>query len=288
MEAPTSRVDETLESLAEAARLNRATPGREGNLVALSAQQADEVLITGDLHGHRDNFERIVGAACLDQHPRRHLVLQEVCHGGPRYPDGVSCRSHALLEDVARLKVRYPERVHFLLGNHELAELSDFPVRKNGIMLNSRFRLGVEMAYGDESERVRRGHAEFLGTCPLGVRVAGRVFVSHSIPEAADVRGFDLEIFSRMLTPEDYRVHGPVFDLVWGRDYRTENARAFASLLEAQILINGHEPCQNGFRAPNSWQIILDCCGSPAACVIVPTDCELPHDEILKRVQVFE
>lgn len=288
MEAPLSRVDDTLQSLADAARLNRTTPGRSGNLVVLSADQADEVLITGDLHGHRANFERIVATAALDQHPRRHLVLQEVCHGGPRYPDGVSCRSHALLEDVARLKVRYPERVHFLLGNHELAELSDFPVRKNGVMLNSRFRLGVEMAYGDESDRIRRGHCDFLSTCPLAVRVAGGIFVSHSIPEAADVRGFNIEVFSHTLAPDDYRVHGPVFDLVWGRDYRVENARAFADLLEARVLINGHEPCPDGFRAPNPWQIILDCCNSPAACLLVPTDGQLSHGEILQRVQVLE
>jgi hypothetical protein len=54
--------------------------------------------------------------ADLDRNPRRHLIMQEVCHGGPTYPDG-GCKSHRMLEDVARLKVRYPERFHFLLSN---------------------------------------------------------------------------------------------------------------------------------------------------------------------------
>ncbi len=44
--------------------------------------------------------------------------------------------SHTMLEDVAKLKTQYPERVHFLLGNHELSELTEYPIQKNKQMLN--------------------------------------------------------------------------------------------------------------------------------------------------------
>ena len=59
---------------------------------------------------------------------------------------------HAILEDVARLKVRFPDRVHFLLGNHELAELTDYPIQKNRQMLNVLFRMGLGQMYGPESD----------------------------------------------------------------------------------------------------------------------------------------
>ena len=48
--------------------------------------------------------------------------------------------SHTLLEDVAQLKVDYGDRFHFILANHELSELTDFPIMKSGRMLNLLFR----------------------------------------------------------------------------------------------------------------------------------------------------
>ena len=70
--------------------------------------------------------------------------------------------SHAIVEDIARLKVRYPDRVHFLLGNHELAEMTDYPIQKNKQMLNVLFRMGLEQMYGSETERVREALLAFL------------------------------------------------------------------------------------------------------------------------------
>ena len=103
--------------------------------------------------------------------------------------------SHVMLEDIARLKGRYPDRVHFLLGNHELAEMTDYPIQKNRQMLNVLFRLGLEQMYGAAGERVREALLAFLWTCPLAVRIAGGVFVCHSIPEGLDHRPFDPDDF---------------------------------------------------------------------------------------------
>ena len=38
-----------------ATEANNQTPGRMGNLVEITAEMADEVMITADLHGHRMN-----------------------------------------------------------------------------------------------------------------------------------------------------------------------------------------------------------------------------------------
>jgi hypothetical protein len=94
---------------AEATEANWRTPGRQGSVVVLSPEQAGEVMITGDLHGHRRNFNLIRRLSGLDAHPRRHLVLQEACHGGPVYPQNGGCMSHTVLEDIARLKAGCPE-----------------------------------------------------------------------------------------------------------------------------------------------------------------------------------
>ncbi len=268
-----------------AAEANENTPSRGGNVVVLTPEVADDVMITADLHGHRRNFNSIRKLADLERHPRRHLILQEVCHGGPTYPTGGGCMSHGMLEDVARLKATYPHRVHFLLSNHELAELTDYPILKAKKMLNLMFRLGLQEMYGAASEKVREAYNEFIRTCPLAVRLPGGVFVCHSLPERSDARNFDRTIFDRPLEAADLLEHGDVFDLVWGRDYRIENARAFAKLVAANVLIHGHEPCPEGYHLPNELQIILDCCGEPGCYLTVPMNEELTHAQLAARIQ---
>src|SRR4051812_39373893 len=106
----------------------RATPGRRSRVVYLS--DAEDILVAGDLHGNLENFKRLMRVADLAKHPRRHFVLQEVIHGPFHYPLGGD-RSHQLLDLTAALKCQYPERVHFLLGNHELAQWTGRRIAKN-------------------------------------------------------------------------------------------------------------------------------------------------------------
>ncbi len=264
------------------------TPQGKAISVALSEESADEVMITGDLHGHRRNFNLIRKIAALDRHPRRHLVLQEVCHGGPLYLQNSGCMSHTLLEDVAILKNKHPERVHFILGNHELAELTDFPIQKNKQLLNLLFRLGLQQMYGPATEKIREAYLPFLQSCPLAVCLPHGEFISHSIPENCDTQEFDIGIFSREMNYSEFFEQSGVFQLVWGRDHRRENARAFAELVGARLLINGHEPCFEGFSAPNDLQIILDCCSDNARYLMLPTNVEFSHAEILKHIQKLQ
>jgi Calcineurin-like phosphoesterase len=285
MPASAEYVEQVIATFLQAAEANWDTPDREGNLVVLTPDSAEEVMITGDLHGHRRNFNLIRRLADLDKHPGRHLILQEVCHGGPTYAGNGGCMSHTLLEDVAKLKTQYPNRIHFILGNHELAEMTDYPIQKNKQMLNLLFRLGMQEKYGPDADRVRQVLALFVLSCPLGVRLPGGVFVSHSVPERCDSLPFDKTIFSRRIDPVEYYERTAVFDLVWGRDYRPENAEAFAHLVGADVLINGHEPCIEGFSAPNPTQIILDCCSDHAAYVILSLDRPWTQAEILKRIR---
>ncbi len=285
MVAKIEYIEEVIEVCRQAAEANRRTPSRSGNVIVLTPEVADEVLITADLHGHRRNFTLIRRLADLEAHPRRHLVLQEVCHGGPTYGACGGCMSHTMLEDVARLKVQYPERVHFLLSNHEWAELLDYPIRKNEKLLNLLFRLGLQEMYGAASESVRQAYLEFIRTCPLAMRLPGGVFICHSAPEGVDRRRFDAGIFERDLQFEDFREQGDVYHLLWGRDYRPENARAFARLVGARVLIHGHEPCPEGYHVPNDVQIILDCCGDNACYVLLAVGPEYTQQQVIERIR---
>ncbi len=281
-------VQETLAAYEAATQANVRTPTRQENVIVLSADDGDDVMITADLHGHRRNFNLIRRIANLDGHPRRHLIMQEVCHGGPTYPGNGGCMSHTLLEDVARLKAKYPDRVHFLLSNHELSELTDYPILKNKRMLNLMFRLGLQEAYGIAAEKVRTAYQGFIRSCPLAVRLPGDVFVCHSAPAGVDRFPFDATIFHRPLEAEDFIEHASVFELVWGRDYRPENAAAFAKTVKAKVLIHGHEPCATGYVVPNDTQIILDCCGEKAAYVVLPLTGKLTQTEIVRKIKFLE
>jgi hypothetical protein len=194
--------------------------------------------------------------------------------------------SHLLLEDMALLKNRYQERFHFILGNHELAELVDFPITKASRMLNLTFRCGLQAMYAEATDRVRDACLEFIQTCPLAVRLENGGFICHSAPEKVAEEGFDTGIFERPLTREDLAPHGPVFRLVWGRDFRAENGASFARLVDAKVLIHGHEPCPDGFRVPNDHQIILDGCGRRVSYLLLPTQGELRHGEVVEWVKL--
>ncbi len=277
-------IEKVIEYFTEATRINRENPDRVGNVVVLDSEAADEVMITGDLHGHRHNFNAIRRVADLRNHPRRHLIIQEVCHGGPTYPTNGGCMSHMLLEDVAKTITEFPGRVHFLLGNHELAELTDYPIQKNGQMLNLLFRLGLQQAYGPAADKIREASLPFIQSSPLAVRLPGGVFCSHSIPQASDTSPFDTSIFKRELELVDYHGRCPIFDLVWGRDSREENAEAFATQVNAEVLVNGHEPCTDGYSIPNSRQVIIDCCNDKACYVILTTDRSWTQADIVERI----
>jgi hypothetical protein len=278
--------DEVIAMCRQAAAANCACSTRRGNIVELDEEHADELMIVADLHGNRLNFDKLLAIADLDNHPRRHLLMQEVCHGGPEYPgeDG-GCMSHLMLEDCARLKTKYPERFHFLLSNHELAELGDFPISKSRRMLNLLFRAGINEMYGCRGEAVRDAYLAFLSTCPLALRTTSGVFVSHSLPDCCDREPFDVGVLKRPLSCADYRRDSPAFKLVWGRDFRAANAEAFARQVGAEILIHGHEPCEVGFSAPNARQVILDGCCSHAAYVILPVGPKLSQLDVVERIR---
>ena len=285
MVATIEYIEEIIETFAKAHQANAMTESRLGNVIELKPSLGDEVMVTADLHGHRPNFNAIRQIADLANHPQRHLVLQEVCHGGPKYPSNGGCMSHMMLEDVAKLKVEFPQQVHFLMSNHEWAELTDYPILKNQQMLNLLFLFGMQEMYGLATDKVRNAYLPFLRTLPLAVRVEKGIWLSHTLPENVDREGFDTKLLDEEITDGDLEENGPLFQFIWGRDFRQENAEAFANFVGADILIHGHEPTEEGFDVPNSRQIILDSHGDNGTYVMLPIGKQLAQQDIVKRIK---
>jgi hypothetical protein len=264
----------------------RRTPGRHGGTLVLD--DADEVMVVGDLHGNLGIFRQILAEAALAEHPRRHLVLQELVHGQQFYPDEKGDKSHQLVDLVAALKCQYPLRVHIILGNHELSELTGRAIAKYGTTLNALFRQGIETAYGPHAEAIFQAYLEFFAAMPLAIRTPNRVFICHTIPNAVHLDQFDPDLLrAETWPPEAAARGGTVYALTWGRDTEPETADRFAALVDADWFITGHQPCEEGFRQANHRQLIID--GTPPypAFCLFPTREPITMEMLIERTKVF-
>jgi len=273
-----------LHTLHQAVQAFRNTPGRRGRFVEL--QEVDSVVVAGDLHGQVDNFRRLLQLAQLGNHPRRHLVLQEVIHGPGRYPQGGGDNSHRLLDLLAALKCQYPSRVHMLLGNHELSQWTGRAIIKADEDLNQLFRLGVSTAYGAHAEAVYAAYEQLFSAMPVVLRTPNRVLLSHSLPGAKRLENWTLEqICQEDFAEDDVKLGGCIHAVVWGRDVAEATVERYLRLTNADLLISGHIPCDAGYQVPNSRQLILDCKDEHACVCIFPTDRPLIQSYLLAGIQ---
>ena len=99
-----------------ATRANLVSRLRRGATVRLPPEGT--LIMTGDLHDHGLNLQRLLKLASLSSGPDRHLILHEIIHG----PYQVNRRDMSVrtLARVAALKIHYPEQVH-LLHERQLA-----------------------------------------------------------------------------------------------------------------------------------------------------------------------
>jgi Calcineurin-like phosphoesterase len=246
-----------LTTIRRATQLMRTTPGRSGGIVTL--ENAAEVMVVGDLHGNISAFKKVLTIAELERHPGRHLILQELIHGPLTYPDDKGDRSHQLLDVFTALKCQYPDRVHHILGNHELSELTGRSIGKDGEGLNAKFRRGVETAYGASADDILESYKVLFASLPLAIRTPNRVYVCHTLPDAIDLDTLDLEMLKADSWPEEaMKRRGTIYSLTWGRDTTPETADRFAAMVDADLFVTGHQPCDEGFRQANHRQIIID------------------------------
>jgi len=275
-------VGAVLDQLDRAAILSRRDALRDGNVIRLP--EKDDVVILGDIHGDRENFDKVVAWADLATHKKRYLVVQEVIHGGPRDEES-SDLSFRLLEEVAALKCRFKSQVQMVLSNHDLCEILGSVVSKAGRNVSAPFWRGIEDNYGQVWPEVHGAYRRFLSALPLAVRLPSGVFVSHSTPQRDALKKFDYGIFDRALTMDDYLPGGSVYELVWGRHHDQAAADEFAHRVDADILITGHQTSMPGVKTPTSRHIILTSDGPLGRFLNLRLNVRAPFDVVLRQAR---
>jgi hypothetical protein len=227
---------------------------RIGNIIHIPDDA--EIIATGDIHGHQRNFKRIVSFAALENNPNRHLLLQEIIHGGPEDAHG-GCLSYKLLFEAVELKVRFPDRVHFVLSNHDTVFITDGMVMKNGKEMNTALKSAIDREFQCNSAEVKKAMAEFFLSQPLAVKCPNRIWLSHSLPADKFVDNFDINIFQKKLTIEDTTKPGSAYLLTWGRHHSQQTLDTMAKLLDADIFVLGHQRQETGFSQQGINSIVI-------------------------------
>lgn len=235
-------------------RANQADRFRRANLVRLPGQGS--LVVGGDIHGHRRNLERIITYADIPNHPDRHLILQEIIHGGPEDDTG-GCLSYQLLFDAVRFKLEFPDQVHFVMGNHDTACICSTEVMKNGKEMNRAMSMALEREFQQAGSDVKLAIRQFLFSQPLAVRCSNGVWISHSLPSNQFAAQFDPGVFDRELQLNDCRKPGSAYLLTWGRRHSQDVLDTMARRLDARVFILGHQPQQAGWRVFGENLIIL-------------------------------
>jgi len=227
---------------------------RKNNLVHLPAE--GELVVTGDLHGHHRNFERVKNFADLENNPERHLVLQEIIHGSPQ-DSNCNCPSFRVLLEAARYKVKFPHRVHIIMGNHDTACITNSDVLKNGQEMNQLMRDALKSRYEDSSKMVIDATSDMLFSQPLAVKCANGLWLSHSLPSNRFVNKFKTDIFERQLVKEDFVKPGSVYLLTWGRKQTQQTLDKLAEMLGVKVFLLGHQPSPEGWKYLGENAVII-------------------------------
>jgi hypothetical protein len=233
---------------------NSADKYRRDNLICLPAEGS--LVLTGDLHGHCRNFERVVAFADLANNPGRHILFQEIIHGGPEDSCG-GCLSYRLLFDVIRYKLSFPDRVHIIMGNHDTAFINNSEVMKDGREMNRAMRLAMEREFGSDSADVELAIRQFLFSQPLAVRTESGIWASHSLPGDRMAKKFDPQIFYRQLKVNDVVRPGSAYLLTWGRKHSQELLDKLAGQFNIKVFILGHQPQEKGWNQVGENLIII-------------------------------
>lgn len=268
----------------EAAELNLEDPLRKGSQVVF--ERYGQLVVTGDFHGNRRNYDKLVKYCALRSSPARFVIVQEVIHEEP-LAAGQPDRSHELLLDVARWKCEFPDQVFVLQSNHEISQITGKGILKAGRGVLDDFVAGVEAAYGaDGVTKVMDAMKTFILSYPLAARTPNGVFLSHSLPAPREMAGFDPSVLNRRVELEDL-VDGPAAKFLWGRRQPPELLDRLAEMLEADVFILGHQPQPMGFSQIGERTLILSSDHNHG--VFLPIDLSKPvtMPDLVKRIRKF-
>ncbi len=248
------KLSEIMDVLDKAYKLNIEDPFRDGHLIHLP--DYGQVVMTGDFHGCLHNFRKLVWFANLKHSIHRHVIIHELIHNYNAEHSDVD-NSCLLLLDAARWKVEFPEQVHFLLGNHDIAQITSREITKNGYASIATFNSWVTEHYQKDAPVIIEKIRDFLLSIPLAARTENRIWMSHSIPGLHAMDSINLSIFKEQWRNRDLIPKGSVYEFVWGRNHTSEQLEKLAEMLDVDFFIVGHQAQDNGYLALHNRQVIL-------------------------------
>lgn len=239
----------------EGAQANLGSRFRKGSAAHLPAR--GHLLMSGDIHDNALHYRKLLKLARLDDGEDRHLILHEVIHG-PHRVNGMDL-SVRLLAEIAHLKARYPEQVHLMMGNHELAQLNNEGILKVGANVIEAFDEGLDFIYGDQADEVRTAMRGFLRSLLLAVRCENGVMCAHSLPGKRQLaQSFDPAVLDRLVNDEDLVGQGSARSLVWGRKHDDELAQTLADAWGVRVFVLGHQPADMGYDTEGDHIVIIN------------------------------
>jgi len=276
---PTYSTEQVMEILFAGAENNNDDALRMGNLLYLPS--AGDLIVVGDLHNHYTNFHRIVRAAALDKNRHRHIIFQELIHGGELGTDGEDTSLELLLEAI-ELQRTYPDRVHFLLANHDLAQVQRDAIAKDGHNQTESFNKYIAKNYPKDTQGIKLAFRAFSFSMPLAAMSVTGLLISHSLPQGKDLLTFDHTILQRELTEEDCERGGAAFQMVWGRMHTPSVLVTLAKLWHVEYFICGHQGAEEGFQIRPPNMLIIDSCHDKG--YVLPLDlCYNYNLEVLQK-----
>lgn len=236
-------------------RLNQGDALRNGNVISFPG--AGDLIVAGDLHNHQRNFERIQSVANLQKNPQRHVILQEIVHGGALNQEGGDWSLEMLLEAISWAE-KFPGQVHFLLANHDLAQVQGQPIMKDGYDLTDRFTRYFKQRAGGDWPAASTAFKNFFMTMPIAAVTFSGILLTHSLPAPKEMATFDKTILRRELLEADYARNGSVYQLIWGRSQTPEMLAALSKAWWSDIFICGHQAQDTGYGIIGGKMLILD------------------------------
>lgn len=277
--------DDAIDALRIAAEANRADPLRTGGLLRFPSW--GQLVVTGDLHGHTRNFEKLMRFCDLSRAAVRHVLLHEIIHAEPTTPDGHDLSAEMLVH-AARWKCDFPDQVHFIQSNHELAQLTGKEITKAGRSVTSAFIEGVEHLYGrNHRDAILDAIADFIRSYPAAARTANRIFIAHSLPDAYDMRDFRPDFIYHDVDPLNPQAQPHLHRLVWGRYHTPQQLDALARQWDVDLFVLGHQPQETGWFVLHDRALILASDHNHG--VFLPIDLSRPAtiDDLLQRLRPF-
>ncbi len=264
--------DVVIDLFSKAAQANLQSKLRRGSTVHLP--ERGKVLMTGDLHDHGPNLTKILKLAAVHESPQHHVILHEVIHG-ESFVNGRDL-SVRILAKVAALKAAFPEQVHLLQSNHELAQFKGEGILKGSISVCEAFDEGVNFIYNDRADEVRAALRAFIRSYPLAVRAPRGILFVHSLPGERQFPTFDPTVLDRQPTDGDLEPGGSGYMLCWGRYQSQELCDKLAGQINVNLFITGHQPAEMGYEMMTRTLMIL--ASNHEHGMVVPIDLSKRYD----------